>query len=266
MTPVEDRPRDPLGGGTSRWPRPLLDQVNGIFAGRVDSTQSFARRLLDRHFREQETPRPFAIVAHEQSGGVGRRGRSWKSAPGLGVWASMAVPVESRQELQSVPMRTAVALAELVNELTGDRCRLKWPNDLVVSRRKLGGLLVDAVSRAEGSAWAVIGFGLNVGHGEAELPDPAATSLRLAAASPTPEVAALAGTAIQRIWRELESSRDWLDRYRSLTAHRSGDPLVCEVGAEILRGAFAGFDEHGFLQLDTGTGRRVVASGEVFSW
>ena len=148
-----------LGELAEAWPERLTPDVSLLALREVDSTQRLARTLLDRHFAEQEEPHPYAVVAAAQGAGRGRAGRVWQSAAGLGVWASLALPVDQRN-LQSLPMRIGVALAECVNRTLGtETCRLKWPNDLVVGRRKLGGLLVDAVSRPDGEGWAIAGFG-----------------------------------------------------------------------------------------------------------
>ena len=266
MTPSPER----AGGSPSelvrRWPVSLRGRVNAVCARSLDSTQTLARRLLDRHFAEDETPEPFAVVALAQSAGLGRRGRSWSSSSGLGVWASLAVPVADRDRLQALPMRAAVALADVVARVGGVACRLKWPNDLMIGHRKLGGILIDAVSRHDRELWAVIGFGINHGHGESELPTPESVSLRLAGATPLPPLGEMAGAAVAAVFDEIVSDRPWLGRYRGLTAHGAGDPIECEVAGESLAGRFAGFDERGFLRLATPTGERLVASGEVFSW
>ena len=248
------------------WPATLAEQVNGIFVASVDSTQELARRLLDRHFAEDETPHPFAVLALEQVGGRGRRGRAWTSARGRGVWASLALPLSAREQLQMLPMRTGVALVELASGWLGGGCRLKWPNDLVVAKRKLGGILIDAVSRQDRETWAVIGLGINHGHSEDELPEPRAISLRLAAPGPLPPLGAAAGAAVAAVWEELSGERPWLDRYRAASAHAPGDELECELAGERVAGRFAGFDSLGFLRLSTPAGERVIASGEVFSW
>lgn len=248
------------------WPAALAEQVNGVFASSLDSTQVLARALLDRHFADDESPHPFAVLALEQSGGRGRRGRVWSSDRGRGIWASLALPLAAREQLQVLPMRTGVALVDLVSLWLGGDCRLKWPNDLVVGKRKIGGILIDAVTRRDRETWAVIGFGINHGHGADELPDPRATSLRLAAAGALPPLGAAAGAAVAAVYEELAGERPWLDRYRAASAHAPGDLLECELAGERIAGSFAGFDSLGFLRLSTPAGERVIASGEVFSW
>lgn len=249
------------------WPRELSDAVSLVTLTRVDSTQRLARQILERQFAEDDEPRPFAIVALEQSAGRGRQGRAWESRAGLGVWASLVLPVQA-DEIQSVPMRVAVALAETVNRTLGGRCRLKWPNDLVVDDAKLGGLLVDAITRAGTRPWAIVGFGINHGQAPGQHGVANAVSLRAAAGStPVPTLAGLAVDALTAVWEELESgATGWLDRYRATSAHVPGDRLVCDVGPARLVGRFVGFDRHGFLQIETAEGVRTIRSGEVFQW
>lgn len=252
----------------ARWPRELVAEVSLVAVDRVDSTQRLARALLDRHLLEEESPHPFVVVALEQSAGRGRQGRSWASAAGKGLWASLVLELDARSA-QSLPMRVAVALATAVNSLLGETCcRLKWPNDLVIGRSKLGGLLVDAVTRPDGRVWSVVGFGINHGHGSNELPARDAVSLRLAAgARSLPTLAELLASAQSELWSELSrDDSDWLERYRTLAAHRAGDRISCDLTEGRLEGTFAGFDERGFLIVATENGQRTVRSGEVFAW
>jgi BirA family biotin operon repressor/biotin-[acetyl-CoA-carboxylase] ligase len=242
-------------------------RVSLVTTSGVDSTQRFARTLLDRHFREDEVPGAFVVLAREQDAGRGRRGRSWASAPGLGVWASLVAPIRS-EALPLLPIQVSVALAEVVGRELGGECRIKWPNDLVVGRRKLGGLLLDAVARRAGEVWVIVGMGLNHGHSPEQLPHPGATSLRAAAGSrPIPDLDAFALLCLEAVWNAITVPRgDWISRYRELSAHERGDAVACELGEGRVEGAFVGFDESGFLVLDTDVGRRTIRSGEVFEW
>jgi len=246
------------------WPAELRGEVNLVVVDELSSTQTLARKILDHHLEDDESPAPFAVVALAQTSGRGRRGREWASAPRLGVWASLALPVEDAGALQTLTQRVAVSLAETVNLWADETCLLKWPNDLVHGGRKLGGVLVDALTRASGPSWAVIGVGLNHGHREADLPLPSATSLALVAAAPPPLELAV-GTLLAALWRELRTGGDWLERYRRLSAHRPGDLLECETAAgERWTGRFSGFDELGRLRLETPRGLLTITSGEVF--
>ncbi len=244
--------------------------VNGIFVSCVDSTQRLARTLLDQCVHEDEGPLPFVVTALAQSAGRGRGGREWWSPAGSGLYASLVLPVPDGERLQELPIRAVTALVEFTNETLAGNCRIKWPNDLFVQRGKLGGILVDAVSPPPpAESWAIVGFGLNYSvPGSGRLAG--ATSLleeadRLgAAAPPFPRFAV---GAIDAVWRALTSAEPgWPARYMRLAAHREGDPIRFRLGESEVEGRFGGFDEHGFMKLETASGVRLIRSGEIYSW
>jgi len=244
--------------------------LNGIFVSRLDSTQRLARTLLDQCVHEDEGPLPFVVAALEQSAGRGRQGRTWWSPAGSGLAASLVLPVASLDRLQELPIRTAVALADYVSACVGADCRIKWPNDLVVGRRKFGGILVDAVTPpAPADSWAIVGFGLNYASPEARLLPEATSAIEEAArlGAIPPSFARFVIGGITSVWDALSSERpDWVERFAALSAHVPGDRLRFEIGGETVAGDFRGFDEHGFLELETSAGVRRIRSGEIFSW
>jgi BirA family biotin operon repressor/biotin-[acetyl-CoA-carboxylase] ligase len=246
------------------WPRELLD-IALLVVDSIDSTQRLARVLLDRELSEGDATPVLVVAALEQTAGRGRRGRSWSSARGLGVWASLVARVDA-ERLAGVPMRAAAALAETLSGV-GARVRIKWPNDLVAGRLKLGGILVDAVTRDRGGSFAVVGFGINVGHRTEELPLPGATSLALELGGEPPALGPLLAACVAGLRRRLAPGDEgWLESYRERSAHEPGEPIECDVEGERLAGRFLGFDARGFLRLETANDERVVASGDVFRW
>jgi BirA family biotin operon repressor/biotin-[acetyl-CoA-carboxylase] ligase len=127
-----------------------------------------------------------AVVAREQTRGRGTKGRAWHSPAGLGLYASFIVrgpgggPVPSPHLL---PLAAGLAASDAIAAGAGIEVRLKWPNDLVFGGRKLGGILSEAVTGSAGGDFAVVGAGINVGHGPGDFPPElrdAATSLRIA--------------------------------------------------------------------------------------
>lgn len=123
------------------------------FFARLDSTQ---RYLLDH----PRTSLPLLCVAREQSAGVGQRGRVWQSPPGH-LYMSFAVNLPGDAALhQGLAQAVALCLAETLDP-EARHLRLKWPNDLFLAGRKLGGILVDTLPRGD-DICAVIGIGINV--------------------------------------------------------------------------------------------------------
>src|SRR5262249_45838430 len=119
-----------------------------------------------------------AVLAGEQTAGRGQFGRSWHSPPGLGVWLSvlLAPPPYLRRPVLLTAW-AAVAVADTAREITGRTTRIKWPNDVLLTGRKVCGILIE---QTQGT---VVGIGLNVNQtadqfADAGLPD--ATSLAAA--------------------------------------------------------------------------------------
>lgn len=131
------------------------------------------------------------VVADGQTRGRGTKGRSWHSPCGRGLYASFILrlekPAEAGAAFPLLPLAAGLAAAEAVLGSAGVEARLKWPNDLVHERKKLGGILTEAVFRPGMPGYAIVGIGINVNHEAADFPDElrdVATSLRLITGRP----------------------------------------------------------------------------------
>jgi BirA family biotin operon repressor/biotin-[acetyl-CoA-carboxylase] ligase len=112
------------------------------------------------------------VVAGSQTSGRGRRGRTWYSPPGSGLYVSMVVDpargrhgraVDAVRSASLLTLTTGVALAEAVEAMTGVRPDIKWPNDILIARRKVAGILAEGVTSGSGLSSVVLGYGINVG-------------------------------------------------------------------------------------------------------
>lgn len=132
---------------------------------------------------EEGVPSGTAVLAEEQTGGRGRLGRTWHSPEGGGLWLSVLLRADlPAEKLAPLSVAVAVSVTEALRGLTGLDIRVKWPNDILMGGRKLGGVLVDSTAEAgSGTTSAVVGLGLNVNVTAGELPPELrgiATSLR----------------------------------------------------------------------------------------
>jgi BirA family biotin operon repressor/biotin-[acetyl-CoA-carboxylase] ligase len=144
-----------------------------VYLERCGSTQDAARELAERGVAEGAV-----VVAEVQEAGRGRLGRSWHSAAG-GIYATVVLRPPPRA-LRVLSLAASVAVTRVL-ELLGLDAKVKWPNDVQVSGRKVSGVLVEAAAEPGGVAYALVGIGLNVNN---ELPPElvgAATTLREAA-------------------------------------------------------------------------------------
>jgi len=107
-----------------------------------------------------------ALLAEYQTAGRGRRGRNWVAPPGGSICLSLSWMFgEVPRDLSALGLVVGVCALRALQHLGVDRVRLKWPNDLLVEDRKLGGILIELRAETAGPACVVIGIGLNVALG-----------------------------------------------------------------------------------------------------
>ncbi len=136
-------------------------------------------------------------------------------------------------------------------------------------RKKIGGILIEALVRPGERTLGLIGFGVNLFHEAEDLPE-TATSLRLAGAFPggntSGSLASLTWEFVEAVEAELTHLGDSayaVESYRTLSIHQPGERIVCRFGDTVIEGTFAGFDDTGRLLLDSDGKRIPVAAGEV---
>ncbi|MDF0666598.1 MAG: biotin--[acetyl-CoA-carboxylase] ligase [Nitrospira sp.] len=112
-------------------------------------------------------PHGTVVIAESQSGGYGRHGRTWFSPPGLNIYCSVIIrgtgqSLSLSQWLSWVPLVSALAVTEAVQQMAAISLSLKWPNDLLLHDRKVGGILCESSFATTNDPVVVIGIGLNV--------------------------------------------------------------------------------------------------------
>jgi BirA family transcriptional regulator, biotin operon repressor / biotin---[acetyl-CoA-carboxylase] ligase len=123
---------------------------------RVSSTMDVIHRLAGEG-AEAGT----IVVAGEQLEGRGSRGRSWHSPPG-GLWLSMLFRPPATGGIEVMSLRVGLAVAAAIEPLLSRRVQVKWPNDLILGDRKVGGILCEARWQGGALGWVAVGVGLNV--------------------------------------------------------------------------------------------------------
>jgi BirA family biotin operon repressor/biotin-[acetyl-CoA-carboxylase] ligase len=155
----------------------------------VPSTMDAARERIQQgvvRLNDDDRPTPFAgLIALEQTAGRGQRGRVWNSRPGASLCATFYFRhgLDLPAELGMVALLAGVAVAETLTVQAAASAvdadiGLKWPNDVLIDGKKVGGILIETVRTPKGLPVALIGVGLNLGHG-AFAPDLASTATTL---------------------------------------------------------------------------------------
>lgn len=218
---------------------------------RVDSTQTLARGR----------PAWSAVVAWEQTGGRGQAERTFQSDPG-GLYVTAVLPYAG-DPLASRGFALAVgwAACEMLRGLGVENIRLRWPNDLMVDARKVGGILVEQ----GGPDTLLVGIGCNVTNRPWQVdPTLAETAGRLADAVAAPGLPAH-GRLADLVLHAIRSAHDLFSRERLAglvprLVRCWGEPREVEIEpargviAPATRGRFRGIDEEGQILLETKTG------------
>jgi BirA family biotin operon repressor/biotin-[acetyl-CoA-carboxylase] ligase len=248
-----------------------LDRGDAVQVEVVEQTGSTNDDLLERS-RERAPERPILRAALHQMAGRGRHGRRWHDARGRALLFSVMTRwISDPSAAPAVTLACGVAVAEVLRA-RGIDARLKWPNDILLGGRKLGGILTELAFDADGLASLVVGIGLNLSLGPEQrvaIDQPAAA---LDERVPEDELGAgreawigqLAGAVLDAIGQfEQHGFAHFRSRFDALFAYAGRPAVVIQAGQPACSGIAGGVDAEGRLLMSTDTGVQVVASGEL---
>lgn len=209
------------------------------------------------------------VLAEYQHGGKGRRGRSWMSPFARGLYLSLGWHFDmAPASLNALSLASGVAVARTLGELDLSGLSLKWPNDLILADKKVGGILLEARSETAASCDVVIGIGINIRLDKATKTglDQPATDLAGHYHS-LPSRSRLAGRIIAGQFSMLErvaSGRmgEYVAEWKSLD-YLSGRQAELHMPGQVVRGHVRGVDDNGLLLLETCGNIEKFSSGEV---
>lgn len=244
----------------------VFGQKDYFYLQEVDSTNNYAKMLAADGY-----PEGTAVVAEQQTAGRGRRGRSWHSRPGEGIYLSLILrPVLPLNEISRVTLAAAVAVVEVLKREARLASGIKWPNDILVNGKKITGILTEAVTDIDGVEYIIVGIGINVNNSAADFPQEfrdTATSVREEVKQKVSRIKLLQG--LLEYW---ESNYQQilngefniiLEKVRSLSLAIGRDVLIDSVNGAVA-GRAIDIDNHGFLMVRDAHGNiHHVMSGEI---
>jgi BirA family biotin operon repressor/biotin-[acetyl-CoA-carboxylase] ligase len=206
-------------------------------------------------------------IADRQTAGQGRRGRAWVSPPDANLYLSAARRfTRPLPQLGGLSLSVGVAVVEALQALGVGDAGLKWPNDVLVGGRKLGGILVDARADGAGSI-AVVGIGLNLrmpADAAAAIDQPWCDLAGLGHSLSRDTVAASVTTALVEAFAafDAEGLGPFLARWSEYDALAGRAARLLEGERDTI-GTVLGVDARGALRFATAEGERLVHSGEL---
>ncbi|MCW2277076.1 biotin--[acetyl-CoA-carboxylase] ligase [Heliophilum fasciatum] len=239
---------------------------NYHFFASLPSTNRTAKELA-----RQGAPEGTLVVAEEQTAGRGRLGRAWVSPRNCGIYLSLVLrPAVPLGMAAQVTLLTSVSYCRAIEQVTGLKPMIKWPNDVLLSGKKICGILTEVHAEMEAVNYLIVGIGMNVNHQGADFPEevrPVATSLALEAGKTVDStqlllafLACLEADYDRWLSDGFGSIREqWLARAAGL-----GRPVQIVAGQRQWQGRLASIDEEGALLVtDTDGATHRVYSGEV---
>nr|MBQ8243895.1 biotin--[acetyl-CoA-carboxylase] ligase [Oscillospiraceae bacterium] len=219
----------------------------------------------------QGAPHGTVLIAGRQTAGHGRMGRSFHSPEGMGIYLSILLrPDCTPAELMHLTCAAGTAMCDAVEEALGLRPGIKWTNDLVWGKRKLGGILTELALTAKGTVdYAIVGIGINCCQQEADFPPELrsiAGSLAMAAerAIDRSAIAAAMMEALYAMSCSLLSGRFAMLRQYRRDCITLGQEISLVRGDEIRHGTALDVDEAGALVVRFPDGHtEAVNCGEV---
>lgn len=213
---------------------------------------------------------PAACLAEMQTEGHGRQGRHWTSPFGAGVWLSLAWPFgQLPAGFAALGLVAGIAVTNALNTLGVHGLGMKWPNDLMVGGRKLGGLLVETRGEAAGRMRAVIGIGINWRMPDAPFTGDFAlpwTDLAGELDDPPPRTLA-AAQVVNHLCLALDQfERDGFTAFRARWQALDvldGHPVRVRTPSREINGTARGIDEEGALIVDADGHVERCTAGEV---
>ena len=224
----------------------------------LDSTNTEAARQA-----RQGAAEGVCVVADEQTGGKGRQGRSWTSNQGAGVYMSLILrPAMAPAQLPLITLAAAVAVYEVLSKGFLIEPDIKWPNDILVSGKKICGILAEAVETPTGLA-VILGIGINL----QTPPDENSTSINAETSFRTTRDEALQAVLSEfaELYDQLAASpasilKMWTER----SSYASGLNVRVTLSDGIIEGMTDGLEDSGALRVRLSNGsKKIVHAGDV---
>lgn len=230
----------------------------------IDSTNTKAKQLA-----EEGHPSGTLVVAERQVAGRGRRGRTWESPSGSGIFMTLMIkPDINPNNASMLTLVAALAVAAAIRKCTGRPAGIKWPNDIVMNGKKVCGILTEMSAQVDYVNHVVVGIGINV-HNESfpEELTHMATSLYLETGERFQRA-----ILIEEVWEQFEryynifiQTEDLSGLVKEYEDHLVNMHQTVKVldPKEPFEGKARGITARGELMVDTWESRRLVSAGEV---
>ncbi len=251
----------------------IASRLNTSWAGcevhYYDTTGS--TNIEAKQFAEQGAPHGTLVIADTQTGGRGRRGHTWQSPSGSSIAMSLVMrPQIPPEKASMLTLVMGLAVADAIRSVSGMETQIKWPNDAVVNKKKVTGILTEMSAEPGYIQYVVIGIGINVNSALEEFPEEIrdmATSLKLECGHQISRAQVITETMryfeqYEAVFEKTLDLSGLITHYNELLVNRDAQVRVLDPKGDY-EGISRGIDAEGNLLVEACGEVRKVNAGEV---
>ncbi|AZD57392.1 bifunctional biotin--[acetyl-CoA-carboxylase] ligase/biotin operon repressor BirA [Pseudomonas chlororaphis subsp. aurantiaca] len=228
----------------------------------IDSTNAEALRAVERG-----VPAPFLVLAERQTAGRGRRGRKWVSPFAENVYYSLVLRIDGgMRQLEGLSLVVGLAVMQTLREFGIAGAGLKWPNDVLVGRKKIAGILLELVGDPADVCHVVLGVGINVNMQKTDEVDQLWTSMRLESGKQVDRNQLVARLSMMlKAYLERHQAQGFSSIQEEWEQNHlwQGNAVSLIAGVNKIDGVVMGIDQQGALRLEVDGVEKVYSGGEL---
>jgi len=231
-----------------------------LYLSKTPSTNDYAWECF-----QNQKPEGTLIIAEHQGRGRGRRQSSWSSTPGKSLTFSfLLLPDMANEKLGILPLLAGVSIVKGIHSMTNILSGLKWPNDIMVSQKKMGGILIESRTGEKGIG-VIVGIGLNINESEDDIPNrlqSQATSLYIDSGEEFSRELILSAILNEFENLYLHKWHDIIPLWQEYCIHEN-DEVTFHTNDKFLRGTFQGITDSGHAQIQINGKTKTFPAGMI---
>ncbi len=233
-----------------------------IYLSSIDSTNAFATKWLSKSKPSCNS----CIYTYEQTAGRGQFGRKWESESGKNISCSIVIPFRDLFVKDQIALNMSIALRvrAYIAALSKESCFIKWPNDIYLKEKKIGGLLIQNVLTSKQISYCIIGVGLNINQTQfsSDIPNP--ISLKQVSKKTWNLLDLMHGLMKQLNIKteDVVGNFNIIDQYNK-HLYRIGKECLFRAEGKTFKASILEVDPKGHMVLQTIQGKKAFAFGDI---
>ena len=232
-----------------------------LYFDKIQSTNLYAKQLIDQNIENGTI-----VISDVQTGGRGRKNRSWVSPSG-GLWFSVILyPDIAPRCGMVITMAASISVSKAIREITGLKTRIKWPNDILLKNKKVCGILTELNADLNKIIYAIVGIGVNVNNKIENQLDDIAISLKQVVDSEISRdelLKSILKNFDMNYNRLKKNDFEYIKKIWLSYANIIGKKVRINDYKTVMEGVVKDIDDNGYLILNTNSGIINVINGDI---